>query len=100
MTDRWQICTELDWYGDPAYDKTIPLWVVYDAGEDDPPLCTCDSEPEARTVADALNTIERVRDVPRRRMLTVDPSRLPPHAYEEVLAVRASDLDAALDGET
>ena len=64
MTERWQVCTEVEFYnGDPGYAKDPPLWVVYDAGEDDPPLAYCDSEYEARTVADALNAVQRVRDV-------------------------------------
>jgi hypothetical protein len=52
------------------------------------------------SLAEARATIQRVRDLPRQKMLTVDARRLPPRAYQEVLAVRADALDAALDGET
>lgn len=64
MSDRWVVMTELEfWGGDPAYDKTVPTWVVSDNGEDDPPLCYCDGEPEAHTIANALNAVQAVRDL-------------------------------------
>ena len=61
--DRWITMPLHEAYGLPEPDigtYEIEPWVVIDAFEDDPPLCTCDLPEKAQKVAEALNIAERV----------------------------------------